>query len=69
MAAGDDAVYGTADDVIGDNSGEGHDAWRVTDGLWWVLDAGADGVEATADDVIGGISTGPPTAPSSRPGT
>ncbi|MCG6953192.1 MAG: IgGFc-binding protein, partial [Betaproteobacteria bacterium] len=52
--SGDDGVYGTADDVLGDNSGEGHESWTVTDGVWWVLDAGADGIEGTDDDVIGG---------------
>jgi len=45
--SGGDGIYGTLDDVLGDNSGDGHDAWYVTDG---VRTAGADGVVGTADD-------------------
>ncbi|HJT60976.1 MAG TPA: hypothetical protein VJ797_04790, partial [Burkholderiales bacterium] len=36
---GDDGVYGTSDDLLGDNSGAGHEAWEVTDGVQSV-DAG-----------------------------
>ena len=54
---GPDGIYGTLDDtidVVTNSSGDGHDAWQVTDGAWWLIDAGADGIEGTADDVIGG---------------
>ncbi|HJS37726.1 MAG TPA: hypothetical protein VJ789_06295, partial [Burkholderiales bacterium] len=44
---GDDGVYGTLDDLLGDNSGAGHETWIITDG---VRTAGADGVLGTADD-------------------
>ncbi len=47
VAAGDDGLYGTLDDVLGDNSGAGHEAWIVSDG---VRTAGADGVLGTSDD-------------------
>ena len=44
---GADGVYGTADDVVDTTtnaSGEGHDPWYITDGVWWVIDAGTDGI-------------------------
>ena len=47
IEAGDDGVWGTLDDVLGDNSGAGHETWIITDG---VRTAGADGVLGTADD-------------------
>src|SRR5574341_2327038 len=50
---GSDGIYGTLDDMLGDNSGEGHQAWYVTDGVLVRL-AGADGVEGTADDILYG---------------
>ena len=54
---GADNIYGTLDDVIGDNSGAGHEAWYVTDGL---RTAGPDGVVGTADDEgdIDGVADG-----------
>src|SRR5262245_4226935 len=44
---GADGVFGTPDDVFGDNSGGGHTSFLVTDG---VRTAGSDGVLGTADD-------------------
>ena len=46
--AGKDRTYGTADDVLGDNSGAGHEAWYVTDGGAGDLDGVADGNVTTS---------------------
>ncbi|TWT13897.1 DUF11 domain-containing protein [Reyranella sp. CPCC 100927] len=51
--AGTDGVWGTGDDILGDNTGSGHESWSVTDGVRQV-DAGADGIEGTPDDVVSG---------------
>ncbi len=50
---GTDGVWGTGDDILGDNTGSGHESWSVTDGIRQV-DAGTDGVVGTTDDVISG---------------
>jgi hypothetical protein len=41
--SGEDHTFGTADDVLGDNSGAGHEAWYVTDGDAGDLNGFADG--------------------------
>ncbi|MFZ3285678.1 MAG: cadherin-like domain-containing protein [Telluria sp.] len=43
LDAGPDGVLGTSDDTPGDNSGNGHQAWRVTDGGEGDLDGVVDG--------------------------
>ncbi|UCB55771.1 MAG: hypothetical protein JSW45_04370, partial [Thiotrichales bacterium] len=50
LDAGPDGILGTADDGYG-TTGEGHDSFYVTDGVY-EIDAGADGIEGTADDII-----------------
>ncbi|MES2718825.1 MAG: hypothetical protein V4795_23910, partial [Pseudomonadota bacterium] len=56
--AGIDGVWGTADDALGDNSGNGHTAWYVIDGGEGDLDGLANGVILTSwyvdpDDSLG----------------
>ena len=50
LDAGLDGILGTADDGYG-ITGEGHDPFYVTDGVYQI-DFGADGIEGTTDDVI-----------------
>jgi uncharacterized repeat protein (TIGR01451 family) len=47
VEAGSDGVWGTSDDVLGDNSGGGHEAWYVIDGGAGDLDGLANGVIQT----------------------
>ena len=54
ISEGDDGIWGTSDDVLGDNSGSGHTPWYVTDGIWSIVDFGVDGIEGTSDDIITG---------------
>lgn len=44
---GDDGIYGTPDDVPGNNTGKGHEPWRITDGGAGDLDRVANGVILT----------------------
>src|SRR5262245_22149685 len=58
VGAGADGVWGTPDDLLGDNSGEGHDPWTATDGGEGDLDGIVNGVIQTSwyvhpDDSLG----------------
>lgn len=44
---GADGLWGTLDDVLGNNSGSGHDPWKVTDGGAGDLDGVANGTIQT----------------------
>ena len=46
--AGEDGVYGTADDTTVDFGGDGHDSWTVVDGGEGDLDGEANGVIVTS---------------------
>ncbi|MHC5349294.1 DUF5801 repeats-in-toxin domain-containing protein, partial [Metapseudomonas furukawaii] len=43
VGSGEDGVWGTLDDVIDTNTGEGHEPWSITDGGAGDLDAEANG--------------------------
>ncbi|WP_371366341.1 DUF5801 repeats-in-toxin domain-containing protein [Pseudomonas sp. QL9] len=48
VGAGADNVWGTPDDVLGNNSGAGHEAWSVTDGGPGDLDGKVNGSVTTS---------------------
>lgn len=58
VEAGEDGVYGTADDVVVETSGDGHESWIVTDGGEGDLDGEANGTIVTGWYVNPDDSTG-----------